>query len=494
MRKTVLHILGLMLFASLASDTLAQNEEDALRYSWSLPGGTARSWALGSAMGAVGADPGSASLNPAGFGLYNTSEFSITPGLEVNTVRSTHYGTTADGSNTRAYINNFAAVLCYPGKAGSSIRNTVFGVSYDRENSYHLDRVAVGDAVNSTLLQNFVNVANGTPPGDLYDTYSFGSGLAWDTYAMNPLDTLSNTYLPAIPFGDEVLQTHTITSTGRQQTTSVFFSANWMDRLYMGASLGIIGTRFGRQTVHTESTDTLDLRTYNYTEELSTNGNGIDLKVGLIGRVTERLRLGASYHSPRWMQLDDAYYTRMTTAFRTPDDQGNNAYAADSPDGFFSYGLKTAWSVLGSAAYIAGKNGLVSIDYSYTDQRSMKLKRDNTIPDSYDFAFENEVIGTTFRATNSVRVGTEWRAGNLYFRGGWGWWQDPYVDGEPRQGSGYKRYTAGMGYRDEHLSLDLTLAYGTGTTNYFQYDPALVRATNETRSDYRALVTLAYRP
>jgi hypothetical protein len=45
MRKTVLHILGLMLFASLASDTLAQNEEDALRYSWSLPGGTARSWA-----------------------------------------------------------------------------------------------------------------------------------------------------------------------------------------------------------------------------------------------------------------------------------------------------------------------------------------------------------------------------------------------------------------------------------------------------------------
>jgi hypothetical protein len=91
-------------------------------------------------------------------------------------------------------------------------------------------------------------------------------------------------------------------------------------------------------------------------------------------------------------------------------------------------------------------------------------------------------------------VGTEWRAGNLYFRGGWGWWQDPYVDGEPRQGSGYKRYTAGMGYRDEHLSLDLTLAYGTGSTNYFQYDPALVKATNETRSDYRGLVTLAYRP
>jgi len=30
--------------------------------------------------------------------------------------------------------------------------------------------------------------------------------------------------------------------------------------------------------------------------------------------------------------------------------------------------------------------------------------------------------------------------------------------------------------------------------NYYQYDPALVNATNETRTDYQALLTIAYRP
>jgi hypothetical protein len=494
MRRTIQHLIWLgcaVLSPVLGS---AQNEEDALRYSWALPGGTARSWAMGSAMGAVGADPGSASLNPAGFGLYNTSEFSITPGLEVNEVASVHYGTAASGTETRAFVNNFAAILYYPGKNGSQWRSRVFGISYDRQNSYHQERVARGEQVNSTLLQNFVSVADGTPSADLFDAFPFGSALAWETYGMDPLDTLSNTYVSAIPYGDEVEQVHTIISSGKLQTTSFFFSTNWADRIYLGASMGIVGSRFTRQTVHTETTDTLDLRTFTYTEELTTTGGGIDLKVGLVGRVTDQLRLGIAYHSPRWMQLDDAYFTRLSTSFRTPDSQGNSNYSASSPDGFFSYGVKTAWNIVGSAAYIVAKQGLVSVDYAYSDQRRMLLKRDNTIPDSYDFAFENSVIGTNFTGTSSVRVGTEWRAGNWYFRGGYGWWQDPYADVDPRQGSGYTRYTGGVGYRTTHVSVDFTAAYGTGTTNYFQYDQALVLPTNETRRDYRSLITLAYRP
>jgi len=45
--------LGALLI--LGPSVLAQNEEDAMRYSFIVPGGTARSWALGSAVGAVGA-------------------------------------------------------------------------------------------------------------------------------------------------------------------------------------------------------------------------------------------------------------------------------------------------------------------------------------------------------------------------------------------------------------------------------------------------------
>jgi hypothetical protein len=156
--------------------------------------------------------------------------------------------------------------------------------------------------------------------------------------------------------------------------------------------------------------------------------------------------------------------------------------------------VNTPWNLVASAAYIAGGNGLVSVDYGYTDFTSMRLRGDNTVPGSYDFATENTTIRESFRGAHSLRVGTEWRMGNWYMRGGWGWWQDPYADNDARQGTGYKRYTAGGGYRTDHLSIDLALVYGTRTADRFLYDPALVNATREVISDVQSLVTIAYRP
>ncbi len=488
-----------MLLFVLTMAARAQNEEDALRYSWLLPAGSARGWGLGNAMGAVGADPSAASLNPAGFGLYNTTELSLTPGLEVNTAENVHYGTPATGTSTRGFVNNFALVLCYPGRTNSPWKATQFGLSFDREASFHAQRTADGAVVNSTILQQWANEANGTLAGDLYNAYPFTSGLAWDAYGIDPADptdTANTAYVPAIPFGSAVHQTQVADISGKSQTTSLFFAANYQDRLYLGASLGLVGTRFDRTTTHTETTlvDTLDLQDMTYTEYLTTRGGGIDLKVGVIGRVTDKLRLGFSFHSPKWMTMDDAYRTTLSTRFRTPDADGNYSYTADSPDGVFRYNVNSPWNLLASAAYVVGRQGLVSVDYGYTDFARMRLRGDNTVPDSYDFAVENGVIASSFRASQSVRVGTEWRAGNWYFRGGWGWWQDPYADSDQRQGSGYKRYTAGTGYRTDHVSIDLALLYGQRTGYRYLYDPALVDPTYEKVTDTRALLTLAYRP
>src|SRR6218665_34536 len=95
-----------LLWVASAVTAMAQNEEDALLYSNILPGGTARSWGMGSAMGAVTAHPVSASLNPAGFGLYNTSELSFTPAFEVNDAQSIFYSTKATNNDSRFHFNN----------------------------------------------------------------------------------------------------------------------------------------------------------------------------------------------------------------------------------------------------------------------------------------------------------------------------------------------------------------------------------------------------
>ena len=52
----------------------AQEPEDGLRLSWFVPSGTARSNALGGAMGSLGGDLSSNHINPAGLGFYKSSE------------------------------------------------------------------------------------------------------------------------------------------------------------------------------------------------------------------------------------------------------------------------------------------------------------------------------------------------------------------------------------------------------------------------------------
>ena len=106
-RRAAIALVGLLFVPAL----LAQNEVDALRISTSNPGGTGRSTGLANAFGALGADPVAAGINPAGFGLYRTSELSVTPMVEVNGVTSTAYGTQAVDSKTTFVMNNLALIL-----------------------------------------------------------------------------------------------------------------------------------------------------------------------------------------------------------------------------------------------------------------------------------------------------------------------------------------------------------------------------------------------
>ena len=60
---------------------IAQNVDDALRYSQIFYGGTARFMSMGGAFTALGGDISSLSQNPAGLGVFRSSELTITPQL-----------------------------------------------------------------------------------------------------------------------------------------------------------------------------------------------------------------------------------------------------------------------------------------------------------------------------------------------------------------------------------------------------------------------------
>lgn len=487
--------ITLSIVALLSCTSLAQSEEDALRISMMSPSGTARSSGMANAFGALGADPVSSGINPAGFGLYRTSGLSITSLLEINESATTHYQTADRATQARFSFPNMALVLHYPGEEGSDWRSSSFGVVYDRRQSYHWSTEASGDA-NSTMLQRFVNEAEGTDYSNLAEDFPFTAGLAWNGWGMDTIAGQPTSYYSFIPYGSATRQRHVIESKGRNAHTSFFYAGNFKDRLYLGLQVGVLSHRFERTLVHSENTldQMLFLSNATYKERLVTSGSGFDVKAGFLVRITERLRTGASFHSPQWLLLNDAYNAELNTTWRTPDSEGNYAYEALSPDGTFSYRLSTPWRATASAAYLAGANGSVSIDYEYADMSAMQLRAANNLEDLYDFAPENDAIASRFQAIHSIRVGTEWRAGNWYYRAGWGFVPDPYKSKDALHAGGQKTYAAGVGYRSEHITVDLGLNYLMQPLRFFQYSPELIDATTEQRTSYRSFLTVAFRP
>src|SRR5665647_1481853 len=86
MKKLVLILIAVI---SIFSGVIAQNVDDALRYSQIFYGGTARFMSMGGAFTALGGDISSLSQNPAGLGVFRSSEITLTPQLfHINTAAS----------------------------------------------------------------------------------------------------------------------------------------------------------------------------------------------------------------------------------------------------------------------------------------------------------------------------------------------------------------------------------------------------------------------
>lgn len=484
------------LLGGLAIGARAQSEDDALRTAAQHPGGTARSNGMVNAFGAVGADPVSISINPAGLALYRSASLSMTMGVEVNTDRSRHYGAATKANQSRLSLPNVALVMTTPGKAEGSFKGAAYGLVYDRTASHHLRTDVLAPRVPGTMLTQFVNQAEGTPYSGIYDAFPFGAALAWDVFGIDTLPGDSMRYFSYIPEGSDTRQRDLIESSGNTSRTGFFYAANLDDRIYLGGSLNIIGHRFKRRTTHTEYSllPGNSLEQIEFEEQLTTSASGVQINLGALFRATERLRVGAAFHSPQWLALNDAYTTQLRTGFATVGGRGDFDLTATSPDGSFAYRLVTPWRTVLSAAYVAGSNGLVSVDYEYSDLPGMRFRRSSALDDSYDFQAENAAIRDRFRAQHGIRVGTEWRFANWYYRGGWGFVGDPFRKDDYGSGQSRRTYAAGLGYRGEHLTIDFSATYSVQGVRYYPYDATLVEPISIDRSRVSTMVTVALRP
>jgi len=461
-------LIGLMSIVLL--NTTAQNEVDALRFSFLQTPGTARSLGMGGAYGALGADLSSFWINPGGIGVYRRGGVEGTLGIsDMNSI--TNYEG-EESSNGRANLTvqslgmNSTRLL-----ENSPIKSYTVGVAYGKSNNFY-ERINVrGTATNTTLLDVFAAQANGTQSAELMDVFPFGAGLAWESYVIDPLSEDDLTYVAAASGGD-VLQSKTIERKGAMSETAFGGGINYMDWLYLGMSVSFHGISFTENSTYSERFfETDNLSSYSFKEDLRVTGTGAGVKFGAVARATPWLRLGAAWHSRVRYGLTDTYSASISSAFL---DGGNEGY--ESPVNVSNYILRTPGRWVGSAAFILGEGGVVSADYEFSDFSGIRMT--GTALNKYDYAVENETIETIYRSTHRVRAGAELRVAESWrARLGAQYFQSPFVK-SANSNSAQTALTAGGGYRYDTFFIDLGITFIQRTEDYYLYDSRMIEPAN----------------
>lgn len=462
--KRINTIIIIALFA-LPGILQAQNEMDALRYSQFFYGSTARSMSMGGAFTALGGDFSSLGLNPGGIGVYRAGEFSITPVFNFQKSDANYMDTQTDEFKYNIGIENLGFVGAIRSGRESGWISTNFGIGFNRVNNFNRNIIMKGINEFTSMADYFIYYADGLDPEDL-DPY--WERLAFDTYV---IDTLSfpNFYDPWVPLGTDHKQTRNYSGSMNEWTFSL--GGNYDNKLFVGASLGIVSVNYSDRYSHTETNSDFayDFREFTYKRRVITKGTGINFKFGAIYTPVEMLRFGASLHLPTFYRMEDEESASMESFF-----VGGESYSAvpttSSGDRMGArikeYAIHTPLRANLGAAFLFGKAGLVSVDYEYVDYTTMRLRETDG---GYDFGFENETISEAFRPTHNLRLGGEFKMNNIAFRGGYGIYLSPYEKGQMNDNSNYSVISAGVGLRESSFFLDFGYSLSTLKENEFLY-------------------------
>lgn len=471
-----------------ALQVTAQNEVEALRYSMSDLPVTGRSFGMGGAFGAVGSDLSSFFSNPAGLGAYKRRSFEISFGLHDVMSNATYMNNTDHNARTRFNLNNIG-IVGNQKIENSDWKSVTFGIAHGKTNNYYQNINISGISSGSTLMDQFAAQAAGIHTSDITDMRPFTSGLAYQTYGIDSVDTQGTAYY-ATSYEGDINQLKSIRRTGVQNETSFGVGANYRDFLLLGMTLNFQGVRFREFSTYTERFENLDanlLSTYSYNENLYSDGTGIGVKLGALVIPTPWLRIGAAYHSPTRISFTESYSADMVSTFRTG---GNLDYA--SPPLVTEYIVRTPSKLMLNAAFVIAKTGVVAVDYEYTNYD--RIRMNGNLSNNYNYSFENETIGAIYRGAHKVRAGVEFRLAEIfYLRGGTIYQQSPFINGVGALTNPRMTYTGGVGLRSDYFFVDLSAGYTTNKETYYLYDPALVDAATIQTNRFSGILSVGMR-
>lgn len=495
-------------FLGLAQTAHAQGNyvDDALLYSRQGPAGTARTLGLGGANVALGGDFGSLTNNPAGLGVFTKSEFSFTPGLGFGGSSSTPLANAASQGGTvgmNQNVNSFHVASL--GLVFTNRRADNDNSSDWRGGSFALGFTRLADYNQGFRYQNVTNDDHSffqyvREPGRFGDYTSAGyqnaisgqGGIAdqfrtQDYFTLDglaaggSLTTANQVRNPNNPNGPlinrlstplrngPITQDEQILTKGSMSQFDLGYGGNYRDRLYIGGGIGIVSLNRTRTGTYTESSDGGE--DFTLEDNLKTTGTGINARLGLIYRVIDQVRLGASVQTPTYIQLQDTYSTTLISQY-TPTNLSN---VFTTVPGNETYSITTPFRANGGIAVVLGKFGFLTGDVEYVGYGQARYNTTGSNDTGLDFSSPNQLISTYYQNALNFRAGAEARLDIFRIRGGFAHYGSPYVSSPAGASRGQNYFTGGLGLRTGSFFLD---AAGIYTTTQDQYTPYRLAADN----------------
>jgi hypothetical protein len=512
--KKIIFLVTLMSFGlnGVAQDFI----DNALLFSRTRPGGSARIQALGGAQTSLGGDYSSAFSNPAGLGMFNRSEFTITPSVNFTKVSSDYLGTTTDDTKLGFSIPGLSLVYHHESGKESGFIGGSFSIAMNRVNDFNRNFRYTGTNSQHSLIDYFINDADGLDPESMLwtgntpgDNFFTLTGLAYNNYLISDNQLPNGDYeyrsvlspLPAeggFPAEIRTLEQQEISeSRGAQTQWSISYGANFNDVVFLGAGVGIASIRYKVRQYFKESNfsfsedaDYNPLDYYQTDEEYNIRGSGVNLTLGAVVRPIDFLQVGISYATPTYYNIVDNYTARIDSRWNEYNN-GNPNYPgqADVNEKFdepliSEYNLSIPSRLSGGVTFIS-KIGFLTFDVERANYSGARY--DSNIDD--DFNSENNSIKAEYELVYNFRVGAEYRYEKYRLRGGFNYMPDPFTYNEIDQS--IKTFSGGIGYREKKYFVDFAAVFSNtdrSRSPYFVNGPDPVAYQKYNTANYMVTV------
>lgn len=470
MKKHIFLLLAGFTFSAVQS----QDISDALRYAQDNLNGTARFRAMGGAFGALGGDLSAINVNPAGSAVFSNHQTAITL-TNFNTHNDSNYfGTKTTDSDNAFDMNQLGAVFVFKNQnPNAEWKKFSFSINYENTNNFDNSVFSAGVNPTRSIDRYFLSYADGVPLGLIDDSSTFYAELdngaqqaylGYWGYVINSTDDsdLNNTkYVSNVTQGNpngNYYQENSIYTNGYNGKLSFNAATSYKDKLYIGINLNSHFTDYYRSTSFYERnnnplTGDYTVNRLNFENDLYTYGTGFSFQLGAIAKLTNEVRVGIAYESPTWYHLSDEFSQRLTTVRANTSDQLTAVVDPAVINYYSPYDVQTPDKWNFSFAYVFGKNGLISIDYSLKNYQKTKFEPDNNVY----YRGLNSQMDNILTTSNGVRVGGEYKIKALSLRGGYRFEGSPYKDGKTI--GDLNSFSGGLGYNFGIFKMDFAYTH-----------------------------------